>query len=265
MLLGTAAESNRWRRWTRKEKLLIYPFLFAQIILLSLIQSWFISYMISKPAMRSAATLEEFNATSTMIYEYFEEFKIKFPREKIIKLSQFTSQHLMGTIPDTFNRDLAYVLDCQLANYFIQSQRNFDGNLQLFDVFEEPISKVSSVYMMMQNFPLRKEFRAMVEGLREGGIRSHWRRKINEQLSKFRIEKVERNYLELNDMRFVFGVVFYGWIFGLFVFIVELTMKGIWRLREARKRSIRARTIKILTKGRMMRSRVVDSRRRNLN
>lgn len=240
MLIGSKVEDQTWTRWTKKEKFLIFPFLFAQIILIGLYQSWVVAYMISKPSMRGAETFTELNSTNTKIYQYYQELEIQFKRENIMEFVNVTDSDILRKVPENFNRNFAYTVPCQYADNFIQSPLNIDENGEkIFDKIEEQLTKVQTLYLVNENYPLRKELQFMVEALLESGIRSFWLKEASRNFTRIHVDdESEGIFIQLLDMQFVFDVVLYGGVVGGVVLLIEIFFKFLERKIERLGRRI---------------------------
>lgn len=241
-----------------KEHLLTIPFIFMQIIMIGVYQSWIISIMIAKSSMRSISTLYELNESNTKIFQYFRESDVKINPKNLIKLLSLKNSTLTQTIPDNFDKNLAYLVSCQFAEYFVKSPANHQNQLKIFDKFPHQISISQLAYAVRENFPLHREFEFMVEALRESGIRKHWMKIANEELMKDKFEgSDEKDMVDLEAMAITFQILVFGALVGLIVLGIEIVMgkvgKFVTKRRELRQiKVLRANRQRILRKRRML-------------
>jgi hypothetical protein len=215
--------------WSRKEALLIFPFLFMQIVLIGFYQSWIISFMISKPSLRSVESLEELNATNTKVNRYFREFNVQINEKQVIEMSSITNESLALTIPDSFDPNLAYLVTCQYAKYFVKTSHNLHADdHKFFDVLPKPIISYFSAFTVSKNFPLKQQFKFTVEALKESGIYNYWMKVASEKrMEKIASDDGKPKLVGFNEFAVGFEVLFLCAFIGVIVLTFELIWKKI--------------------------------------
>jgi hypothetical protein len=240
-LIGLSMQNSTW---SRKEILLIFPFLFMQIILIGAYQSWIISFMISKPSMRSIESVAELNSSNQRVFRYFHETKVKINPKLIMNLGSVASDALTFTLPDNFDRTLVYQVSCQYANYFVKSSHNFDGNQErIYDVLNTPVASNLQTYIANEGFALKNEFRSVVETLKESGIYDYWMKLASEEIFKQKtLEDEAKSFIDIADMVFPFQTLLFGAVVALFVLAFEIVGikliefgTNLWRYNRSRR------------------------------
>ncbi|CRL05805.1 CLUMA_CG018833, isoform A [Clunio marinus] len=215
---------------SRKEKIVIYSYIFASMIFVSLYQSILIALMLSEPSLRSVESLKELNDSNTNIYEYMHfdsDYTPSFREEKILtKLGVRGKYALELSVPMNFDQNLAYFVTCSYADEFLKSERNYDGNRRLLDKIPEQLSFFPQQYILSSAFLLRKEIEFVASVLRESGIRNYWISKaVDDPLdqSKKKVVHVEeKSYVDFKNMIMPFVVLSSGAVLALFAFIFEI-------------------------------------------
>lgn len=196
--------------------------------------------MIVDPTMRSVENLDEFNASSTLIYQYFYPSLVTFEESKIqnvIYVYTTNDSYVVLDVPANFDRDLAYLLRCDYADQFVKSPRNFDDKGKLiFNKLVGGFEGMTNNYLVDQNFPLKSELKFMVEAFRESGLREHEKRRMMAASAK-RVVKEEKNFVMFGDMIFPFEVLLGGVTLGFLMLLGELIW---WRIKAARLRRVRS-------------------------
>lgn len=244
MVLGGGFDNENLMN--RKEKLVIYSFIFGNMIFINLYQSWVISFMISEPAMRSVRSIRELNDSDTKIFQYFKESAIQFRDELIVNKISIAVTDFMFKLPDDFNVGESHLVTCMYAENFVKSKSNFKGRKMIFDKLSDPITTNVLSYPVMKLFPLIKELTFMVTALQESGIKNYWMKKITDG------ERVESNYvdddkfaLNFNDMEFPFLVLMFGVVVSLFTFSIEIIFQ---KTKQQRANCIKKLRSKCCTK-----------------
>lgn len=240
MVLGGGFDNENLMN--RKEKLMIYSFMFGNMILINLYQAWVISFMISEPAMRSVQSIRELNDSDTKIFQYFKESGIKFRDELIVNKISVAVNDFMFKLPNDFNVDESHLVTCMYAENFVKSRSNFIGRKMIFEKLSDPITTNFLSYPVMKLFPLIKELTFVVTALQESGIKNHWMKKITDD------EKVKSNYVDddkfdllFNDMKFPFLVLTFGVAVSLFTFVIEIIFHTTRQRRASKIKKLRSR------------------------
>jgi hypothetical protein len=225
----------------RKEKCLLYAFIFGNMILLNLYQSWIIAFMLSEPSFTSIQTIKELNESDTKIFRFLAaqnvaKDEICFRDEMIINKIHagfYSDLLLFKEIPQQFDPNLAYAVNCDYAEAFVRSDRNFDGGKMLFDLMKEPISTMPATYSVLNSFPLKEEFQRMHERLVETGLMDHWTKNVmNEQTDKNapQLLNTNKSVLVSDDIKFPFVVLLFGAVIGLITLLLEIAFYNFKRL-----------------------------------
>ena len=231
-------------KWSIKERLFLVPFLFMCFILMDLFTSFMISSLIVELPMRSVQSVQELNDSDLMIYEYYDQifFKINYKLRNIV-LNKMSATE-MQTIPNYFDKNLVYVVNCKFAEAFIRSAWNFDNDQQNFNIlrgffFTAPYS----AYLVHDNFPLKSEFIKMVSDFQEFGIMDFWNDNfIRTQFPKYSNDNAE-NIVTLSAMQLPLFILITGLCVSIAVFFVEwiyfrfmnLKLSRVIDLREDRQ------------------------------
>jgi hypothetical protein len=147
----------------------------------------------------------------------------------------------MQTIPDSFDKNLVYVVNCKFSEAFLNSARNFDNNQQIFDVLHGFFYAVPySSYLVHANFPLKSEFMKMVSSLQETGIMDFWTEHfIKTQFLKY--SEVDKTVVTLNALQLPFLILIVGNSLSIIVFIFELIYQKYTSWKSSRVIDLRAR------------------------
>ena len=212
----------------RKERLVVYSFLIGGTFIVSLYQSYVMSWLMRKPEMRSVKSFEELNSSNTKIFSYLEEAKVKFRSDLIVRVLPAIDKKSIFTLPDEFYNDMAYLVSCNYAESFVKSRRNINtkSNKRIFEKLPDRVSIVSMNYVVSRNFPLKEEMKVLVEALFESGIRGKWRKDFAEEKfnQTMNIEGSEESPLNMTDMRIPFIALSIGYIVSFAVFVIEFAV-----------------------------------------
>lgn len=209
-------------KWSIKERLFLGPFLFMCFILMDLFTSFMISSLIVELPMRSVQSVQELNESSLIIYEYYDEifFQTTYKLRNLV-LNKMNATG-MQTIPNYFDKELVYVVNCKFAEAFIKSAWNFDNNQQVFDIlrgffFAAPYS----AYLVHANFPLKSEFVKMVSGFQESGIMDFWTESvIRTQFPTYSKDNAD-NVVTLSAIQLPIFILIIGLCVSIVAFFVE--------------------------------------------
>ncbi|CAO1371222.1 unnamed protein product [Diamesa hyperborea] len=235
-LMGNAATSED--RMSYKEKFIVYGYVWASFVLLTLYESYVISFMMTDQSYRSVATLVELNNSDTKIYEYYMD-GIQFRDDLILRKMHIKEDNVILTMPENVDVNMAYLVSNQYADAFIESTRNYDKDgRRLFDKLKETVMSYVPTYTVKKSFPLKNELQFMVDALGESGIKNHWieemfnkkQNNFDPLLAKNVVEAVEKVVLTFSDMKVPFVILGIGMSFSLMVFIIELIVKRYNRL-----------------------------------
>lgn len=228
-LMGNAA--TRENRMGYKEKLIVYGYVIAAMVLLALYESFVISFMLTSPTYRSAKDFAEINDTNTRIYQYFIDsgFPIEFKNHLIVNKLTTKDNNTILTVPSVIDINMAYVASCRYAEAFVKSSRNFHETTQLFDKINEKLTTFPESYFISKSLPIKKDFQFIVTALKEGGIYNLWMNRIFHDLQNhyhlmqqhIGVETKEEIYLKFRDMKIPFIILFTGMTLALIVFLVE--------------------------------------------
>jgi hypothetical protein len=237
-----------FEKMCRKEKLLIFCYVVVSMIIVSLYQSIMIAFMLTEPLLRSVRDFKELNESKTLIYQYFDDaMEVTFRDELVmnkIKIGQNFSLH----VPEKFNTKIVYLTACSYADSFVKAKRNFKGKRQFLEKMPKPLMIYAQKYSIASEFPLKRELKIYVDGLRESGIRNYWiseliRVDLDTQLRlkerNFNID--DRSLLDLKNMTFPFLVLLGGCVIGTLSFFMEQLIRRVWeeRIIYFRKRANR--------------------------
>ena len=243
-LMGNSATLEE--RMSFKEKFIVYGYVWASFVLLTLYESYVISFMMTDQSYRSVATLEELNNSNTQIYEYYMD-GIQFRDDLIVHKMSLNEDNVILKMPDNLDVNMAYLVSNQYADAFIESTRNFDKDgRRLFDKLKENVMSYVPTYTVKKAFPLKKELQFMVTALRESGIKKHWieqmfnekQNTIDPVLAKNVVEVVEKIVLSFSDMKVPFVILGIGMTLSFVFFIIEHIYHVIKRNGELRTNSI---------------------------
>ncbi|CAG9803202.1 unnamed protein product [Chironomus riparius] len=174
LMVGYPVNDRELYKWSLKEKFLLIPFIMICFILMDIFKSFVISTSIVEQPMRSIQSLEELSSSDTKLYEYYKEVDL-FPHNKVLnQIPIVSASSALSILPEHVDRDLAYVVRCKFAEVFIDSENNFDGNQQLFDVFDKNIEKTNGNYLIHEGVPYKNVFFKFIDSLIESGILNHW-------------------------------------------------------------------------------------------
>lgn len=241
--LGLGVEGEN--RMSRKEKLLIYSYIVGSMIMVSLYQGILIAVMLTEPSVSSIQSLNELNESTTKINKFFKETEYKdvIFRDKVIHSRiNHTSTDMALKVPESFDRNLAYLVTCSYANAFLKSGRNLDENSRrLFDLIPEPILLFPEQYTLSTIFPLWDNFKQTVSSLQESGIRDFWIKELlNDNSNDMKatvFNEEKKTLIDFRNMVIPFAMLLLGSTLGLVVFILEQFIKMIfaWRKRKVFK------------------------------
>jgi len=209
-------------KWSIKERLFLVPFLFMCFILMDLFTSFMISSLIVELPMRSVQSVQELNDSDLMIYEYYDQilFEVTYKLRNLI-LNKMNATG-MQTIPNYFDKNLVYVVNCKFAEAFVKSARNFDNNQQIFDVFHGFFFSVPySAYLVHGNFPLKSEFITMVSDFQESGIMDFWTENFIRTQFPTYINDNADNIVTLSAMQLPIFILIIGLCVSTVTFFVE--------------------------------------------
>lgn len=224
----------------RKEKLLLYSFMFGNIFLINLYQSWLISLMLSKPLMRSIQSIQELNDSNTQIATYSDASPIRF-RDKIIRQRiDIAKEAISFGVPDNFNHDLAYVVCCRYAEFFMRSRKNMKGNEKIFRIIPEKLASFPLTYKASRRFVLAEKFRFITESLTESGIKDQWTREMTDGESSDSNEQGSESETFLKDVTFAFVILGIGSSVASASFILEII---VHRLNQFTKISQQSKNV----------------------
>lgn len=232
-LLGLTIDDNSWMRWTLKENILLIPFIYMMIILMGIYQSYISSEIISAPPMESVKSIHELNMSNTKIYEYYKEYN-RFRPENVVNLKSFVDTQL-SIFPEQFDENLAYFVRCRFAEEFVESQKNFIGDRQIFNMIEDHDAEAYySTYIVNENFPLKTQFMFFVKALDEAGIIDYWTKiVIQENFDKYRVND-EQKPIVLNKIFAPVFVLITGLCVSFVVFGIELGIFLIFKKGDNR-------------------------------
>ncbi|CAO1314265.1 unnamed protein product [Diamesa serratosioi] len=212
-LMGNSATLEN--RMSYKEKFIVYGYVWASLVLLTLYESYVISFMMADQSYRSVTSLEELNSSNTKIYEYFMD-GIQFKDNLIVHKMFAKVDNVILKMPDKFDVNMAYLVTSMYADAFIDSSKNYnnDGH-RLFDKLQENVMSYVPTYVVKKSFPLRNELKHLMNVLRESGIEKHWidemfnkkQNNTDSVLAKNVVEAVEKIVLTFKDMKVPFVIL----------------------------------------------------------
>lgn len=248
---------------SKKVKILIYSFLFGSFVMISLYESAILSFMLTESSLRAARDIKELNDSNTKFYNFYTLQTALSKNLPIIKdelvMNYFeiakTGERI---IPSDLYANLAYLVSCSYAEFFLQSTKNFRGNQQLFD--QITLATSYPRYAVRSGFMFTNDFAKMVEIFTESGIRDHLLRETvnKDQVNMKLYKKAPRDYIEFEDMAFPVILLAIGCLISSLTFVIEvvydrlmkyyLIKKDMSTLNGARKLKIKKWRKKYLRK-----------------
>lgn len=219
---------------SKKLKIMIYSLLFGSFVMISLYESAILSFMLAESSLRSANDLTELNNSNTKFYSFYTKetaLRSNLPvirEELVLNLVDFNSS-IKLELPDELDENLAYLVSCRLARFFILSPRNFRENRELFDHLS--INAFYQRYSLRSGFFFTDVFARIVEIFTESGIRNEILKQtvIEKQINKAIYRKKERDFVEFQDMAFPLILLAIGSIFSSAVFCIEVVHDRVMR------------------------------------
>ena len=230
-LMGNSATLQN--RMSYKEKFIVYGYVWASLVLLTLYESYVISFMMTDQSYRSVTSLNELNNSNTKIHEYFMD-GIQFKENLIVHKMFLDVDNIILKMPDKVDVNQVYLVNNMYADVFVNSIRNYDKQgRRLFDKLIENIMPFVPTYIVNKSFPLKKELKYLIDALNESGIKSHWLEEMlsiqsnykDELLSKNVVEVEEKIVLTFSDMKIPFIILGIGLSLSFVIFIIELKFK----------------------------------------
>jgi len=208
---------------TNKEIILVYSFIFSSFILISFYESLLLAFMLAAPSWRSAHDLTELNDSGATFFTFYTKELASFSnspfiREELIqnKLQLTSLSDLI--VPESFDKNLVYLVTCNYADLFVRSMRNIDEDRKIFDVIK--ITEMLKGYPIRKGFQYANEFKQIVEDLIESGIYKFWQQKsIQPSLSSSKYINIEEQ--EYFDMEFPLVLLITGCSISFIVFLYE--------------------------------------------
>lgn len=219
----------------RKEKILLYSFMFGNIFLINLYQSWLISIMLSEPVMRSIQSIQELNDSNTKLSRFAISEEIQFRDGVVKKIIDLSREAITFDVPENFDHDLAYSSRCQYARFFYDSRRNIKGKGKIFDIIPQKFLLFPLTYKASRSFVLAEEFRFFSNAVIESGIRDQWSREItNKKPSEVNQKTSNKISPFLERMNFPFVILATGHSGALTAFLIEVTIHLLKRFTKSR-------------------------------
>jgi len=271
IIMGYAIDDRYFHRWSLKEQFLLIPFIAICFILMDIFKSFIISTSIVKQPMRSVQSLEELFSSDTKIYEYYKEVDL-LPHDKVLNhIPVVSSSSALSKLPEHVDRNLAYMVRCKFAEVFLESENNFDGDYQLFDVFDKNIHKTTGNYLIHEGVPYKQTFISYIDSLQESGILNHWITTTVKKLFPKHVESSMQNSLALKALYLPLIILCIGLVSAILVFIIELLyykykewkLSRVIDLRKERKKYKKIRRIFQIFKFSQKQSKVLVRDRRN--
>lgn len=207
---------------SRKEKILLYSFLFSSILLVSLYQSILIAIMLTNVEMRSIQSFQELNQSNTKIYAFLSKSRIKFRDDLVMtKISSATQLESIYSLPSDYDPNLAYLVPCSYAEAFVGTSLNFKDGKKIFNILPEVLAKYSSSYLVNRNFPYIKQLKFAVEQLRESGIRNYWKSNLLVNSHFHSTDNEKSSMINLKRFWFPFVILAIGASLGCILFLCE--------------------------------------------
>jgi len=208
---------------TKKEIVLVYSFIFSSVVLISFYESFVLAFILVSPTWRSAHDLTELNDSGATFFTFYTKelatfSSVPFIREELIqnKLDLTSMSDLI--VPESFDKNLVYLVTCNYADLFVRSMRNIDEDRKIFDVIK--ITEMFKGYPIRKGFQYANEFKQIVENLVESGIYKFWQQKsIQPSLSNSKRINIEEQ--EYFDMKFPLILLITGCSISFLVFLYE--------------------------------------------
>lgn len=209
-------------RLSIRENILVYCFIFASFFTVSFYETIFISLMLVEPGLRSAYDLKELNETGAKFYSFYDEKISAFNNLPSINKNLILNVlNLSGSvsfdIPENFDPDLVYSVSCEMANFFVDSPRNYRDGKRLFDIIR--ITQHYSTYGVRKAYFYVDEFKNLISQLIESGIYKFWKESGHTKTVQ---NQVIDTGLNAYDMTFPLVIVFTGGVMAFVVFLAEI-------------------------------------------
>lgn len=247
-------------RWSTKERFLLFPFVLVCFLTMEIFTSSMIPFSLTDVPMTSVQSMEELNASNTMVYEFYEDQGIA--SHKILNKLLQAEYLKLNKLPNNFDKNLAYVVRCIFADEFVKSAWNHESDRKIFDSIKGTMKNKYSVYVANKNFHMVDEFFRMVSSLQESGIMDFWTDTVI--TNTFPKQATKSDIVEAfspSVVHFPFVVLILGLGSALIVFLVEFLYYLLmgWKLsrvinlkKQRRRRLGRQRILKRFGFGKLL-------------